>query len=107
MAVEIPENPPTLTARHLAANRRARDGMTYRERAELALSGLAGGWGREARIGIGPTLNGLAVVSMMVDELIRSEVTEAREAGASWTEIGEALGISKQAAQQRFTVKAS
>lgn len=29
-------------------------------------------------------------------------VNEAREAGDSWTIIGAALGVSKQAAQQRF-----
>jgi ATP-dependent Clp protease ATP-binding subunit ClpA len=30
-------------------------------------------------------------------------VTQARHAGCSWTEIGERLGVSKQAARQRFT----
>ena len=29
-------------------------------------------------------------------------VREARRAGLSWTEVGAVLGISKQAAQQRF-----
>jgi hypothetical protein len=29
-------------------------------------------------------------------------VARARAAGASWTEIGKVLGISKQAAQQRY-----
>lgn len=29
-------------------------------------------------------------------------VSHARRAGASWTEIGDALGMSKQAAQQKF-----
>src|SRR5258708_28969837 len=37
------------------------------------------------------------------DELIGRFVAEAREAGCSWTEIGERMGVSKQAARQRFT----
>src|SRR5690242_1182153 len=38
------------------------------------------------------------------DELIGHFVTEARQAGCSWTQIGERMGVSKQAARQRFTV---
>jgi ATP-dependent Clp protease ATP-binding subunit ClpA len=37
------------------------------------------------------------------DELIGRFIAEAREAGCSWTEIGERMGVSKQAARQRFT----
>src|SRR5437667_2533251 len=37
------------------------------------------------------------------DELIGRFVAEAREAGCSWTEIGDRMGVSKQAARQRFT----
>jgi hypothetical protein len=37
------------------------------------------------------------------DELIGRFVAEARAAGCSWTEIGERMGVSKQAARQRFT----
>jgi ClpX C4-type zinc finger protein/ClpA/ClpB-like protein len=36
------------------------------------------------------------------DELIGLFVDEARFAGCSWTEIGERIGVSKQAARQRF-----
>jgi hypothetical protein len=36
------------------------------------------------------------------DVLIGSFIAEAREAGCSWTEIGERMGVSKQAARQRF-----
>ena len=39
------------------------------------------------------------------DELIGHFVTEARQAGCSWTQIGERIGVSKQAARQRFTVQ--
>jgi ATP-dependent Clp protease ATP-binding subunit ClpA len=37
------------------------------------------------------------------DELVGYFVAEARQAGCSWTEIGEQIGVSKQAARQRFT----
>lgn len=40
------------------------------------------------------------------DELLDQFVDAARVAGASWTEIGCALGTSKQAAQQRFAALA-
>ena len=36
------------------------------------------------------------------DELIGRFVAEARSAGCSWTEIGARMGVSKQAARQRF-----
>lgn len=38
------------------------------------------------------------------DQLIGHFVDEARQAGASWTAIGDNLGVSKQAAQQRFVL---
>jgi hypothetical protein len=42
----------------------------------------------------------------LADELVGYFVGLAREAGASWTDIGGSLGVSKQAAQKRFvTVK--
>src|SRR5262245_40033821 len=37
------------------------------------------------------------------DELVGYFVAEARQSGCSWTEIGEQIGVSKQAARQRFT----
>ncbi|BCJ53426.1 hypothetical protein Asp14428_49010 [Actinoplanes sp. NBRC 14428] len=36
-------------------------------------------------------------------ELVRQFVEQARASGASWTDIGLTLGISKQAAQKRFS----
>src|SRR6266536_1232927 len=41
------------------------------------------------------------------DDLIGRFVAEAREAGCSWTEIGERMGVSKQAARQRFAQQAA
>jgi hypothetical protein len=40
-------------------------------------------------------------LSDLGDQLVDYYVSKAKEAGASWTEIGEAVGVTKQAAQQR------
>ena len=40
------------------------------------------------------------------DHLIGHFVDQARRSGASWTEIGASMGVTKQAAQQRFVPKA-
>ena len=42
----------------------------------------------------------------LADHLIGHFVDRARRAGASWTEIGRSMGVSKQAAQKRFVPKA-
>jgi hypothetical protein len=39
------------------------------------------------------------------DQLIDHFVSAARDAGASWTDIGRSLGVSKQAAQKRFVAR--
>jgi len=41
----------------------------------------------------------------VADHLIGHFVDQARRSGASWTEIGQAMGVSKQAAQKRFVAK--
>ncbi|MFG2953481.1 Clp protease N-terminal domain-containing protein [Streptomyces sp. NPDC048291] len=40
-------------------------------------------------------------LSDLGDQLIDHYVSKAKQRGASWTEIGDAIGVSKQAAQQR------
>lgn len=42
-------------------------------------------------------------LSDLGDQLVGHYVGQARQAGASWSEIGDAIGVSKQAAQQRHT----
>jgi hypothetical protein len=42
-------------------------------------------------------------LSDLGDQLIDHYVSKAKQSGASWTEIGDAIGVSKQAAQQRHT----
>ena len=57
----------------------------------------------------GPTVDLLAWISTAHEALQEAEqallaaITRARQNGASWTEIGTHLGVSRQAAQQRFT----
>jgi len=41
-------------------------------------------------------------LALCADDLIGQFVEEARQAGCSWTEIGQRIGVSKQAARQRF-----
>jgi hypothetical protein len=45
-------------------------------------------------------------VGEVADHLIGHFVDQARRAGASWTDIGRHMGVSKQAAQKRFVPKA-
>jgi ClpA/ClpB-like protein len=44
-------------------------------------------------------------VGEVADHLIGHFVDQARHSGASWTEIGASMGVSKQAAQKRFVPK--
>src|SRR5436305_7922577 len=43
----------------------------------------------------------------VADHLIGHFVDQARKTGASWTEIGQSMGVTKQAAQKRFVPKSS
>jgi hypothetical protein len=43
----------------------------------------------------------------VADHLIGHFVDQARRSGATWTEIGQHMGVSKQAAQQRFVPRGS
>lgn len=63
----------------------------------------------DAEVAAGTPLERLAAASDLAqrlrargDELLDQFVNAAREADCSWTEIGCVLGVSKQAAQQRF-----
>src|ERR1700745_357361 len=42
----------------------------------------------------------------VADPLIGPFVEQGRQTGASWTEIGQSMGVTKQAAQKRFVPKA-
>ncbi|WP_433566814.1 hypothetical protein ACQP1O_17475 [Nocardia sp. CA-151230] len=43
----------------------------------------------------------------VTDQLLDYCVDRARHAGMSWTEIGTRLGVSRQAAQKRFSTRAT
>ncbi|MGC4805023.1 Clp protease N-terminal domain-containing protein [Micromonospora sp. DT233] len=43
----------------------------------------------------------------VADHLVGHFVDQARRSGASWTDIGRSMGVSKQAAQKRFVPRAS
>jgi hypothetical protein len=59
---------------------------------------LRGDWDREPLVG----LEQAARLGVAVDKLQRDLVGRSRAAGCSWTAIGGALGITKQAAWERF-----
>ncbi len=44
-------------------------------------------------------------MSEVADHLIGHFVDQARRSGASWTDIGQSMGVTKQAAQKRFVAK--
>src|ERR671929_1136709 len=44
-------------------------------------------------------------IGELADHLIGHFVDQARRSGASWTDIGRSMGVSKQAAQKRFVAK--
>jgi hypothetical protein len=61
---------------------------------------------------VGYVKNSTTVALLYVEELVRAQgdisksitraVGKARARGATWTQIGDALGVTRQAARQRF-----
>jgi hypothetical protein len=47
-------------------------------------------------------LRGIRDINAQLDKQAARAVAQAREAGATWTEVGQSLGVSRQAAQQRY-----
>lgn len=43
-----------------------------------------------------------AAIRDAADELLAQRVIQARDAGMSWTKVGELLGITRQAATKRY-----
>ncbi|MEU0156903.1 hypothetical protein [Micromonospora fulviviridis] len=58
--------------------------------------------GRRVASGDVEALRGLVALSSAIDDAIGDAVIGLRQFGYSWAEIGARLGISKQAAQQRW-----
>ena len=59
----------------------------------------AGNWESEPLEGLREACR----VSTAIDKLTRESVQRAREAGHSWTQIGDALGVTKQTAWERYS----
>lgn len=99
--VHVPDWPEHMAS----ASRRkiAREDGTWRERGKRLFLGTALALAEDSSRD-GWELVGLGRASTLLDELIAEAVAEARagEYPLSWTEIGAALGVSKQAAQQRY-----
>lgn len=53
----------------------------------------------------GGMLGAVGLVDHAAQQARRAIVTEARAAGGTWKEIGEALGVTRQAAEARFGAK--
>jgi hypothetical protein len=60
---------------------------------------LVGAWGKKPLEDLRVACGALGAVN----KLIRQTVEDAREQGCSWAEIGQALGMSKQSAWERFS----
>lgn len=50
-----------------------------------------------------PVVSGIAKGTKAMETTLREAVRLARQQGASWDEIGKALGVSRQAAWERFS----
>jgi hypothetical protein len=59
-------------------------------------------FGRRIAKGDIDALADMAYLSGQIDQAIKESVTGLRERGYSWTDIGLQLGVTKQAAQQRW-----
>jgi hypothetical protein len=55
---------------------------------------------------LGTAVKAAEYLDEVADHLIGYFVDQARRAGASWTDIGKSMGVTKQAAQKRFVLRA-
>jgi hypothetical protein len=62
-----------------------------------------GGWTERPDDELLASLARIQAVGAQVDAAVHDHVGMLRERGISWTRIGEALGVSKQAAWERFS----
>jgi hypothetical protein len=94
--------PSYADARWLGGERGADRHLAAVVRSVRGLSQEAGHRPTSDADGLSAALGHLAALSERVDWALLSVVGEARSVGMSWQSIGAALGVSKQAAQQRF-----
>jgi uncharacterized NAD(P)/FAD-binding protein YdhS len=60
---------------------------------------LVGDWGDRPLDGLRQARG----IERALDKVLRDQVRRARDAGCSWSEVGDALGTSKQAAWERYS----
>jgi hypothetical protein len=63
---------------------------------------MAPGWTRRAADHHDPRLSRLCRESLRIEKALTEVVSSARRQGHTWTEIGRAFGVTKQAAWRRF-----
>ena len=68
--------------------------------AQQAVAELVGSWGEQ--LTVGNALEAAVAVREGTEAYLVELVRHARDAGASWASIGGALGVSAQAAHQRY-----
>ena len=61
--------------------------------------GISGDW-RDRPLAV---ISGIAKGTQSMEATLREAVALARDQGASWDQIGKALGVSRQAAWERFS----
>jgi ClpX C4-type zinc finger len=66
-------------------------------------AGEFGSWNEQPDDELLASLARIQAVVQQIDDAVRDHVAILRERGISWTRIGEALGVSKQAAWERFS----
>jgi hypothetical protein len=107
--VSAPTVKPSLTANHSGAirpGRRTGGRRSVVENDDYAAftRRILAAHGRRIARGDIEGLTTLAALADDIDHALTHAVTGLREAGYSWADIGERLGITRQAAQQRFGV---
>lgn len=62
---------------------------------------------RRSTVGSVDTVHALVRQRRLLDQRLAQAVMEARDAGATWTSLARALGVSPQAVQKRYGNRAS
>lgn len=84
--------------------------MEMNEMSDEALAGYFENFDAESAVSAGRdplrALHWAAQFRVYIDQQLSEVVQEARDSGATWTQIGGALGVSHQAAMKRYKQRA-
>jgi hypothetical protein len=105
--VSLPTVNPGLTPDHLMGTRPGPGTRRRRNRVEnddyaAFTQRVIAAHGRRIAQGDIEGLTTLAALAVDIDHALHEAITSLREAGHSWTDIGDQLGVTRQAAQQRW-----